>query len=82
LTTYVGAIPELVRAGENGWLFAAGSIDDLAAALEDFLSTPLDELEKMGEAARRRVLERHSIDSEAEKLAELFRESCDNPGLE
>jgi hypothetical protein len=36
----------------------------------------------MGEAARRRVLERHSIDSEAEKLAELFRESCDNPGLE
>jgi len=82
LTTYVGAIPELVLAGENGWLFAAGSIDDLAAALEDFLSTPLDELEKMGEAARRRVLERHSIDSEAEKLAELFRESCDNPGLE
>lgn len=77
LTTYVGAIPELVIPGENGWLCAAGSTDDLTRALEDFLSTPADALQKMGEAARRRVLERHSIDSEAAKLAELFRESCE-----
>lgn len=38
LTTYVGGIPELVRPGENGWLFPAGSIDELTAAIEDFLA--------------------------------------------
>lgn len=76
LTTYVGGIPELVRPGENGWLVPAGSIDELTAAMEDFFSKPLDELRKMGEAAYLRVVERHSIDTEAAKLAELFRECC------
>jgi hypothetical protein len=33
----------------------------------------------MGEAARRRVLERHSIDTETAKLAALFREAVASP---
>jgi colanic acid/amylovoran biosynthesis glycosyltransferase len=77
LTTYVGGIPELVQPGENGWLFPAGSVDELTAAMEDCLFKPLDELQKMGEAAYLRVMERHSIDTEAAKLAGLFRESLD-----
>jgi glycosyltransferase involved in cell wall biosynthesis len=72
LATYVGAIPELVIPGENGWLFPAGSIADLAAAMEDCLSKSPDELQKMGNACYLRVLERHSIDTEADKLAKLF----------
>jgi colanic acid/amylovoran biosynthesis glycosyltransferase len=76
LTTYVGGIPELVRPGENGWLVPAGNIDELGAAMEDFLSRPVDELQAMGEAAYRRVVERHSIDTEAAKLAALFREAA------
>ena len=76
LTTYVAGIPELVVAGENGWLFPPGSIDALTAAIEDFLSRSPDELRVMGEAAYARVLERHSIDVTATELAELFRESC------
>jgi colanic acid/amylovoran biosynthesis glycosyltransferase len=75
LATYVGGIPELVRTGEHGWLFPAGSIDELATAIEDFLAKPDDELRKMGDAAYLRVLERHSIDIESAKLAKLFRES-------
>ena len=74
LTTYVGGIPELVRPGIDGWLIPAGSIDALTAAVEDFLVKPADELRKMGEAAYLRVIERHSIDTEAAKLAGLFRE--------
>jgi glycosyltransferase involved in cell wall biosynthesis len=74
LTTYVGGIPELVRPGENGWLFPAGDTDALVAAVEDCLSRSNDELHAMGEAARARVLERHSIDAEAARLARLFRE--------
>lgn len=72
LTTYVAGIPELVRPGENGWLFPAGSVEALAATLEDFLVTPSSVLERMGEAGYRRVLERHDIDREAAKLAALF----------
>jgi colanic acid/amylovoran biosynthesis glycosyltransferase len=73
LTTYIAGIPELVRPGENGWLFPAGSLDDLTAALEDCLSTSLEDLQKLGDAGCSRVVARHSIDTEAGKLAELFR---------
>ena len=62
--------------GETGWLFLAGSVDELATAMEDFLATPVDVLQKIGEAGYRCVLERHSIDTEAVKLAGLFREAC------
>ncbi len=77
LATYVGGIPELVIQGENGWLFPAGSVNELAAALEDCLSKSPEELEKMGDSGYHRVVERHSIDTEAAKLAELFRASSE-----
>lgn len=75
LTTYVAGIPELVRDGEEGWLFPAGSVAELARAMETFLATAPVELASMGEVAYRRVLERHDIDIEAAKLAKLFGES-------
>ena len=73
LTTYVAGIPELVHPGENGWLFPAGAVEELAAALADCLAQPPEVLQRMGDAAYGRVLERHAIDTEAAKLAELFR---------
>jgi glycosyltransferase involved in cell wall biosynthesis len=76
LTTFVGGIPELVLPGKTGWLFPAGSVDALAGAVEDFLARSTDELRIMGDAARARVLERHSIDFEVAKLADLFRQAC------
>lgn len=75
LSTYVAGIPELVRHGEEGWLFPAGSVDELASAMEMFLATSPVELASMGGAAYRRVLARHDIDTEAAKLAKLFGES-------
>jgi glycosyltransferase involved in cell wall biosynthesis len=76
LATYVGGIPELVRPGEHGWLFPAGDVDALAAAMEDSLSRTVDELRVMGEASHVRVLEHHSVDVEAAKLAGLLRETA------
>jgi glycosyltransferase involved in cell wall biosynthesis len=73
LSTYVAGIPELVRDGENGWLFPAGSLGDLTAAMEDCLSKSAEEIQRMGDAGHARVIERHSIDVEAAKLADLFR---------
>ncbi|VVM38389.1 D-inositol-3-phosphate glycosyltransferase [Pseudomonas fluorescens] len=73
LTTYVAGIPELVRPGENGWLFPAGAVEELAAAMADCLGQPDEVLQRMGDAAHQRVLERHDIDTEAAKLASYFR---------
>ncbi|WP_144173314.1 glycosyltransferase [Pseudomonas sp. Kh13] len=76
LTTYVAGIPELVRPGENGWLFPAGAVDELAQAMADCLAQPAEVLQHMGEAARQRVLQRHDIDTEAARLAGYFKASA------
>jgi colanic acid/amylovoran biosynthesis glycosyltransferase len=73
LTTYIAGIPELVRAGENGWLFPAGSVHDLVDAMRDCLSRSPAELRKMGDAGHELVIARHAIESEVVKLANLFR---------
>lgn len=72
IATAVAGIPELVRNGECGWLVAAGSIDELTNAMENCLSTSVVQLATMGRAARARALQRHSIDTEASKLARHF----------
>jgi colanic acid/amylovoran biosynthesis glycosyltransferase len=73
LTTYVAGIPELVRPCENGWLFPAGSVHALADVMEICLSASDQTMQEFGDAGYRRVVERHSIDTEAGKLAELLR---------
>ncbi len=73
LATYVAGVPELVRHGENGWLFPAGSVTALADAMKDCLARPVAEIQALGEAGYERVIERHSIDSQVTKLAALFR---------
>lgn len=73
LTTYVAGIPELVTHGENGWVFPAGSVEDLAVAMEQCLRCPDEEIARMGDAGHRRVVRLHSIDEETRRLAALFR---------
>jgi colanic acid/amylovoran biosynthesis glycosyltransferase len=73
LSTYVAGIPELVRHGQEGWLFPAGSVSELAEAMQACLASSVDDLRRIGDAAQSRVLVRHSVDTEAGKLAELFR---------
>ena len=73
LTTYIAGIPELVRHGEDGWLFPAGSVEELTDAMQDCLSKSAEELQRLGDAGYDRVLGRHSVDTEAAKLAALFR---------
>jgi glycosyltransferase involved in cell wall biosynthesis len=72
ISTFVAGIPELVKCDEHGWLVPAGDVDGLAEAMRACLETPADVLSQMGEAAHTRALERHSVDTEAAKLADLF----------
>lgn len=72
ITTFVAGIPELVRHGQDGWLFPAGDVEGLAMAMRDCLQAPVETLAKMGLAAYARVLARHDMDIEADKLRGLF----------
>ena len=72
ISTFVAGIPELVHPGEHGWLVPAGDVEGLASAMQDCLDAPADALARMGEAAQKRVLARHNVDTQAAQLAELF----------
>ena len=73
LSTFIAGIPELLENGVNGWVFPSGSVESIAGAMIECLNTPVQTLAEMGEAGRRKVWQRHSIEPEAAKLAELFR---------
>ncbi|MFK7837218.1 MAG: glycosyltransferase [Sulfitobacter sp.] len=73
IATYIAGTPELVREGKTGWLVPAGDVAAFAEAMDTLAKTPRAKLQKMGEAARNRVLERHDVALEAGKLADLMR---------
>jgi colanic acid/amylovoran biosynthesis glycosyltransferase len=73
LSTYVAGIPELVQPGHSGWLVAAGSVEDLAAAIREVVSTPAETLARMGRNGRARVARQHDIRQIGPKLAALLR---------
>ncbi|MDO8882612.1 glycosyltransferase family 4 protein [Pseudotabrizicola sp.] len=71
IATAIAGVPELVTP-DTGWLVPAGDVEALAHGICAMAATPLDRLAEMGHAARQRVLKRHDIDREAEKLTVLF----------
>lgn len=75
ISTYIAGIPELIESGQQGWLLPAGDIDHLVDAIQTCLDTPIQMLTVMGQAAHERAFERHHIDIEAVKLANLFKAS-------
>jgi colanic acid/amylovoran biosynthesis glycosyltransferase len=72
ISTYIAGIPELVVPGDCGWLVPAGDAEALADAMVECLQAPKEQMQAMGEAGRRRVLERHDASREAGKLQALF----------
>jgi glycosyltransferase involved in cell wall biosynthesis len=69
--TDVSGIPEAVANGVTGLLVPAGNAAALADALQRILAAP-DASREMGEAGRRRVVERFDLTSNSRRLAELF----------
>jgi glycosyltransferase involved in cell wall biosynthesis len=79
LSTYVAGIPELVIDRATGWLFPAGSQEELERAMRLCLETPGEVLEAMGDLARRRALDRHGIEEQADTLTTLFESVNERP---
>ena len=82
ISTYIAGIPELVEPGRHGWLVPAGAVEPLAAAMAAALTAETVELETMGRAGAARVAERHNVNNEAKKLAELIADLAAIPSVE
>lgn len=71
IASAINGVPELVTPG-TGWLVPAGDPEALAEAIRRLASTPHSTVQKMGLLARDRVMARHDINREAEKIAALL----------
>jgi mannosyltransferase len=67
-----GAAELAVEDGVTGVLTPPGDVDALVAALEPLLRDPASAA-AMGSRARTRVIEKFSLDAEADKIAEVYR---------
>ena len=73
VSTTAGALPEVVAHGETGWLVPPGDAAALAGAIKRLMSDA--ELRaKMGEAGRRRMVERFTWRETARKTVALYEE--------
>jgi glycosyltransferase involved in cell wall biosynthesis len=72
IATNVGAIAELVRPGETGWLVTAGSAEALSDAMREALATPVEALTEMGRRGSALVAARHRAAVEIRHLEALL----------
>ena len=72
LTTYIAGIPELIQPNRSGWLVPAGSVEELAIAMRQILSLPLEKIAEMGKIGSEMVNKQHNATTESEKLLKLF----------
>lgn len=68
----IGGIPELIRPGETGWLFQAGSVEALSKALCDVMQTPTSQVAEMGRAGQGVIAEYYSSARYVERINALY----------
>lgn len=71
IATAIAGVPELVTP-DVGWLVPAGDAELLAQAILRVAAQPDAALAAMGQAAYARVLDRHDVEVQAVRLADLF----------
>ncbi len=76
----VFGVPELLRDGETGFLFEPNDLDALVAVLHRILALEPTELERVGDAGRRHVLEHYDSSWYASDLLRLCKGLSQSPG--
>jgi glycosyltransferase involved in cell wall biosynthesis len=71
VATRVGGVPELVEHGETGWLVGPGEFDDIAGRCAALIADAPSR-RRMGERARRRVVERFDLAVGVQRLDGLL----------
>jgi glycosyltransferase involved in cell wall biosynthesis len=72
VTTFVNGIPDLIRDGADGILVAPSDDLALAAAIARLIDDGALR-KRLGESARMRVIERHNLAQNTERLSAMFR---------
>jgi glycosyltransferase involved in cell wall biosynthesis len=72
VATWIAGVPELIRDGIDGLLVPPADPEALAAALEKLMDDPALRA-RLGDSARRRVLECYDLKRNSARLAETFR---------
>jgi len=72
ISTIVAGIPELVVAGETGWLVPAGAVRELTDAMASALSASPEALSTLGRRGRDRVLRDHDSTANARLLLDCI----------
>lgn len=74
VATDCGGVREVI--GDSGYLVPSHDSNALATALDRALLLPLDERERLGRAARERVVERFSLDATAYRYLAIYQGLC------
>jgi colanic acid/amylovoran biosynthesis glycosyltransferase len=75
ITTSIAGIPELIDA-KCGWLVPAGSVEQLASAMQEALRAPVERLSEMGRIGRLRVADQHNAGINGRHLNDMFNMAC------
>lgn len=73
ISTGVNGVPELIEAGIEGLLVAAADAEGLAEAMARMMDDPAAR-RRMGEAGRKKVLEKFNLETNVARLADIFQE--------
>lgn len=76
VATKVSGIPEAIRSGSEGWLVPPRDPVALTSAIMTLLEDR-EAAERIGRAARKRLIEKFTIDRTAEQLTEIYSELAD-----
>jgi glycosyltransferase involved in cell wall biosynthesis len=75
ISTYEGGIPDMITEGVDGRLFPGRDITALARQIEYLLDHP-EERRSLGEAARRKFLERFTVATFERNMLQVFERIC------
>ena len=71
IATNVGAIPEVIEEGINGFLINPGDIDDLTKKIETLITNKAL-IEEIGKNNRRKIADKYSMDKQVENYKNLY----------
>jgi glycosyltransferase involved in cell wall biosynthesis len=72
IASRIGAIPELINDGENGYLFEPGNVDDLVSKI-NLLESNHNRILEMGKCARVTVEEKYKPEDHYQKLITIYK---------
>jgi glycosyltransferase involved in cell wall biosynthesis len=72
VASQIGGIPEIIEDGVTGLLFEPGNVEDLKEKIEKILSMDDEELIKMGEAGRKKVIQMYNKEKYYNEMIEIF----------